>query len=171
MEQVKALLAVGDVAAVISSAVPILSSAGLVARFESAALHDAMRDKAAAQTFYEALFRLLEAPEPDGEAFDSYAATLAGLPAERGRVATWPNATAPLYLAQPERFLFLKPEVTRAAAEALAFDLHYEPQVNWTTYSALLRMGSIYLELLRPMGARDLIDVQTFIFVIGGGYD
>src|SRR5690242_10542373 len=32
-------------------------------------------------------------------------------------------------------------------------------------------MGKTYLDLLRPMGARDFVDVQTFIYVSCGGYD
>jgi len=67
--------------------------------------------------------------------------------------------------------MFLKPEVTQVAAEALAFDLQYNSAPNWTTYSALIRMGNVYLDLLREMGAHDFIDVQSFIYVSGGGYD
>ncbi len=154
-----------------SPASSIISSVGLVSPIESAAFRDAMRDKAAARVFYEALFNLLREREPGGKEFDAYVDAPEQLPAKRARVATWPNATVPLYIAQPERFLFLKPEVSKAAAESLAFDMHYQPRVNWATYSAFLEMGSIYLDLLRPIGARDLIDVQTFIFVVGGGYD
>lgn len=157
--------------AVISLAASITTSVRLVAPFESAAFHDALRDKAAARIFYEAFFNLLNSPEFGGREFDAYVGALEQLPAKRGRVATWPNATVPLYIAQPERFLFLKPEVSKAAAEMLAFDLRYESRVNWATYSAFLEMGNVYLNLLRPLGARDLIDVQTFIFVVGGGYD
>jgi hypothetical protein len=67
--------------------------------------------------------------------------------------------------------MFLKPEVTQVAAETLAFDLQYASAPNWTTYSALIRMGNVYLQLLQHMGARDFIDVQSFIYVVGGGYD
>ncbi len=157
--------------AIIRQATAIIYSTGLAASFENAAFHDAIRDKAAARIFYEALFELLGSPEPGGWEFEAYIDALERLPAKRGKVATWPNATVPLYVAQPERFLFLKPEASKAAAELLAFDLHYESRVNWATYFTFLEMGGIYLDLLRPMGARDLIDVQTFIFVVGGGYD
>jgi len=60
--------------------------------------------------------------------------------------------------------LFLKPGVTQKAVKRLAFDLHYSAKPNWTTCDALLRMGKIYLELLRPHGAKDLIDVQSFVW-------
>jgi hypothetical protein len=38
-------------------------------------------------------------------------------------------------------------------------------------YETLLRMGRTYLDLLRPLGALDFVDVQSFIFVSCGGYD
>ena len=67
--------------------------------------------------------------------------------------------------------MFLKPLATKAAAAALGFDLQYNAALNWVTYASLLRMGHIYLGLLREMGARDFVDVQSFILVVGGGYD
>ena len=171
LKEVEKLLSDGHTGLVIGWASSIFSSVGLASAFESAAFHDAMQDEDAAHNFHLAFFRLLEAPEVNREVFEYYIDAVMALPAKRGRVATWPVATLLLYIAQPERFLFLKPEVTKSAAETLGFDLHYASNLNWTTYSALLRMDGLYLDLLRPMGARDLIDVQTFIFVIGGGYD
>ena len=76
-----------------------------------------------------------------------------------------------LYLADPFKHMFLKPQVTKSAAESLGFDLKYDATPNWLTYDALLRLGYTYLERLRPMGARDFIDVQSFIYVTCGGYE
>jgi hypothetical protein len=67
--------------------------------------------------------------------------------------------------------MFLKPEVTKVAADSLGFNLKYNPTLNWATYEALQRMGAIYLDLLKPLGARDFVDVQSFIWVTCGGYD
>jgi hypothetical protein len=67
--------------------------------------------------------------------------------------------------------MFLKPEVTKQAASTFQFDLRYEATPNWETYDALLRMGRVYLELLIPFGARDFVDVQSFIYVTCGGYE
>jgi hypothetical protein len=67
--------------------------------------------------------------------------------------------------------MFLKPQVTKRAAESLGFDLRFECTPNWTTYEALLRMARTYLDLLRPFGAIDFLDVYSFFFVSGGGYD
>ena len=171
LERAKELLASGNVASIISQGSSILNSVHLIHQVESAAFHDAMLDTDAARTFYAALFQLLAAPEINAQIFELYTDAVISLPAARGKVASWPVATALPYIAQPGRFMFLKPEVTKVAAETLAFDLHYDPKPNWTTYEALLRMGNLYLDRLRHIGAQDFIDVQSFIFVIGGGYD
>jgi len=69
--------------------------------------------------------------------------------------------------AQPDRFMFLKPEVTQQCAARLTFDLAYSSDLNWPTYERLLVMSARLLEILRPYGASDFIDVQSFIWVIG----
>jgi hypothetical protein len=67
--------------------------------------------------------------------------------------------------------VFLKPEVTNAAATTLGFNLNYAASPNWLTYSRLLMMGRVYMEQLAELKPRDLIDVQSFIWVVCGGYD
>ena len=171
LEEAKEMLANGDVASVIKRGSSILNSLRLIAPFENLAFNDAMLDEGAARAFFAALFSVLEAPEINKAVFEHYAKAVMSLPVKRGRVATWPVATALPFIAQPERFMLLKPQATKVAAETLAFDLRYDAKPNWTTYAALLRMGRLYLDLIRHMGAEDFIDVQTFIYVIGGGYD
>jgi hypothetical protein len=140
-------------------------------RFELGPFTDAMKDKTAAMPFFKALLELLEATAVNETLFSQYADAVCSLPAARGRVATWPIATVLPFLARPDVHMFLKPEVTKQAAKSVGFDLKHKPTPNWITYKALLRMGEIYLDLLRPLGAVDFIDVYSFIFVTGGGYD
>ena len=61
--------------------------------------------------------------------------------------------------------MFLKPDVTKQAAAIMGVDLRYDPQVNWTTYERLLRVADHLAAVLKPLGARDAIDVQSFIWV------
>jgi hypothetical protein len=171
VERIKGLLQAGDLETLVKEATSVISEVGfMLAMFENAALHDAMQDFTAATALFDSLVRLLEAKQVEGELAEDFFRAVCALPVKRSRVATWPIATVLLYVADPARYMFLKPEVTKAAADRLAFDLHYDSVPNWTTYEALLRMGNIYLDLLRPLGAKDFIDVQTFIFVAGGGY-
>ena len=65
--------------------------------------------------------------------------------------------------------MFLKPEVTKTAAERLGFDLLYTSTPNWGTYSRLLDMSRLLMQSLKPLGARDLIDVQSYIWMTGSG--
>jgi hypothetical protein len=62
--------------------------------------------------------------------------------------------------------MFLKPTPTLQAAERLAFDLRYEATPNWVTYERLLVMSDLLIKRLKPLGAKDWIDVQSFMWVI-----
>lgn len=139
--------------------------------FEMGAFHDAMQDSKAARSFFTALLALLDSPSVDARFFEQYATAVCCLPARRGRVATWPVATVLPFLARPDIHMFLKPQVTKRAAESLGFDLKFDSTPNWKTYEALLRMAKTYLDLLRPLGAIDFLDVYSFFFISGGGYD
>jgi hypothetical protein len=61
--------------------------------------------------------------------------------------------------------MFLKPGVTQEAEARLGFYLSYKAHPNWLTYKKLLDLADLLLRDLRPLGARDYIDVQSFIFV------
>jgi hypothetical protein len=142
----------------------------LLARFEIAALHDALKDEGAAEQLFTCLLRILDEPPALEPGVSAYFDAVLTLPAERARASTWPIATFLPFLACPDRFMFLKPEITKKAAERLKFDMRYDPLPNWKTYSALLQMSTAYLQKLAPYGATDFIDVQSFFFVTGGGY-
>jgi hypothetical protein len=141
----------------------------LLSQYEQMALRDGLKDQAAARTFFERLFDLVKAPAPDDSHFAPYIEAVESLPAESGRarVATWPILTIMPYLIAPDRFMFLKPEVTKKAADRLLFDLLYSSKLSWATYSRLLKMSQLLINRLRPLGARDYIDVQSFIFLTG----
>ena len=49
----------------------------------------------------------------------------------------------------------------------MMFDLNYQSKLNWMTYSQLIVLSEALFEKLKPLGARDYIDVQSFIWVIG----
>jgi hypothetical protein len=149
----------------------------LLSPYEKMALREALgKHPEAARRFFETLVAVLDARTLSRTVWEPYVQAVTSLPAEAGRarVATWPVLTLFPYVAQPTRHMFLKPEVTQHCAEVLAFDLQYSATLNWPTYERLLEMSQILLAHLRPHGARDLIDVQSFIWVIarqaGGQY-
>ncbi len=60
--------------------------------------------------------------------------------------------------------MFLKPLVTKLAANICEFELNYKPRLNWLTYQKLLDLAKLLIAELSDLGARDMIDVQTFIW-------
>ena len=171
LEHARDLLKEDQFRSLATKALQVLGAVNLLSPYESAAFHDAMQNNDAVKVFFLSLLKLLDTDPLSSDVFDEYAEAATSLPADRSRVASWPVATVFPYLAAPDRLMFLKPEVTKAAADSLGFDLRYNSTPNWTTYEALLRLGTVYLDLLAPAGARDFLDVQSFIYVTCGGYD
>ena len=89
------------------------------------------------------------------------------LPRRQTRVATWPVVTVFGSIARPRVHLFVKPLTTKRAAEAYAFDLRYESTPSWATYASVLEMAHTMREDLADLRPRDLIDIQSFIWVLG----
>lgn len=82
--------------------------------------------------------------------------------------AKWTTATYFPFLSDPKHQMFLKPVVTQSAADACNFELSYRPELNWETYSALLRFCGTLAGVVADLSPRDNIDLESFIWVIGG---
>lgn len=140
----------------------------LLSPYEAMAFRDGLiaSDKTAAE-YFRALFLFVKGG-PNQQSFNALASAVTNLPVQEGRarVATWPVLTLPPFLADPNRFMFLKPEPTQACADRLRFDLLYDSSLRWATYERLMTMGEILLNELKPLGAQDFIDVQSFMWVI-----
>ena len=89
------------------------------------------------------------------------------LPRRQTRVLTWPLVTVFGFIAQPDRHIFLKPNTTKEAARRLGFDWHYVSRPNWATYAEYLDLAAATRRALRDMRPRDLIDIQSFLWVQG----
>ncbi len=141
----------------------------LLSPFENMAFRDGLSgDSAAAERFFQTLFAFIAAGIPRQESFEPFSDALMSLPVEEGkaRVATWPVLTILPFLAHPDRFMFLKPEPTKECADRMRFNLQYSADLSWLTYHKLMQMSDQLLKDLRPLGATDYIDVQSFIWVI-----
>jgi hypothetical protein len=104
--------------------------------------------------------------------FDAGAARMESAMKAHGRL-TWPTATYFPYLWNPEKHMFLKPVVTCDFAERIGhpFQHEYEAGVSSGVYESLLDLANFTLNEIRPLGARDFIDVQSFIWVVGAYSD
>lgn len=171
--QLQDLLDKDDTPEIVRRIKSVISRLNLLSKFEQMALSDALDDNVAARRYAASLNTLLSAAKMERALYEQYLEAVAALPQPKGkaRVVTWPVATLLPALAQPDRHIFLKPEVTKHAADSLAFHLHYDSAPNWVTYHALLRMADIYSKLLADLEPRDYVDIQSFIWVACGGYD
>lgn len=139
----------------------------MIFSFEKMALRDAIKAEGGARTFAEGLYDFLHGTGELESRFTRWVEAVASLPRKQTRVLTWPMVTVWGFLAQPETHIFLKPLVTRAAAQEYGFDFRYQSRPSWDTYSSLLRFAETVRRDLRDLKPRDMIDIQSFIWVQG----
>ena len=162
-----ALLREGRYSEAATRAVRIESRTNLLFSFEKMAIRDAVKSARGAKVFSTALYDFLHSegePEPK---FNDWCDAVAHLPRRQTRVLTWPLLTVFGFIAQPRRHLFLKPNVTRAAADAYGFPFHYESHPNYATYDSLLAFARTVRRDVRDLRPRDMIDIQSFLWVQG----
>jgi hypothetical protein len=139
----------------------------MIFSFEKMALRDALKPAEGARAFAEGLYDFLHGPGGERKRFERWVETVAALPRRQTRVLTWPVVTVFGFLAAPDRHIFLKPNVTREAARAYDFDFRYQSRPNWETYSSLLDFAAAVRRDLGDLKPRDMIDIQSFIWVQG----
>jgi hypothetical protein len=148
-------------------AIRIESRTNLLFSFEKMALRDAVKSPRGAELFARALLALLHGDGPLEARFDAWIAAIGELPRKQTRVLTWPLVTVFGFIAQPKVHLFFKPTVTREAARRYGFELPYRSQPSWATYKSLLRFAALVRADLRDLRPRDMIDIQSFLWVQG----
>lgn len=163
----RVLLRQGEFAEIAARAVRIESRTNLLFSFEKMALRDAVKTAAGARLFAEGLAQLLHGTAGLPTRFERWCAAVAALPRRQTRVLTWPLVTVFGFLAQPDTHFFLKPNVTRAAARAYGFAFNYQSRPSWEGYAELLAFAARVRRDLRDLRPRDLIDIQSFLWVQG----
>lgn len=131
------------------------------------ALRDAVKSATGARTFAQGLYDHLHGAGSGEEKFDRWCATIATLPRRQTRVLTWPLVTVFPFLAQPADHIFLKPNVTKIAARAYGFEFPYQSKPTGSTYASLLKFAALIRRDLRDLKPRDMIDLQSFMWVQG----
>ena len=163
----RAMLAEERFAEVAQLAVGIESRTNLLFSFEKMALRDAVKSPEGARMFATGLHELLHGRGGEQSRFERWIETVGELPRRQTRVLTWPLVTVFGFIATPERHIFLKPMVTRRAAEAYGFDFEYRSRPNWETYASLLAFAEQVRTDTKDLKPRDMIDLQGFIWVQG----
>ena len=162
-----ALLEDGEYQEVARRAVSIESRTNLLFSFEKMALRDAVSSAEGAEAFADGLYEWLWGPGSEEKRFEQWCDVVAGLPRRQTRVATWPVLTVFGFLARPRVHFFLKPNVTRIAAEEYGYDLPYSSRPGWDTYGELLAFAKQVKRDLADLKPRDMIDIQSFLWVQG----
>ena len=147
----------------------VLAATKLVVPSERKLLREGLADPALAENFTRTLCNMLygfgvgEGDEEEGmrRRFERYIEALKDL-----KVAKWSVATYFLFMRLPEEHLLLRPTFVQRAATAYRFELRYKAELNWLTYARLLELGRLILKETEDLGARDMFDVQSFIWRI-----
>jgi hypothetical protein len=139
----------------------------MIFSFEKMALRDAVKTNRGAKDFAEGLYEFLHGHLALEKRFENWVAAISSLPRKQTRVLTWPLVTVFGFIAQPDTHIFLKPTVTRTAAAKYGFDFLYKPKPSWATYASLLEFSATVRRDMRDLRPRDMIDLQSFIWVQG----
>ena len=148
------------------------SRTNLLFSFEKMAIRDAARHPLGAHLFARGLYDWIYGSGSERIRFERWCEQVAELPRRQTRVLTWPVVTVFGFIARPRVHMFLKPNVTRIAADAYGVDFRYRSTPQWETYSDLLDFARRIRADQVDLGPRDMIDVQSFVWVRGSAeYD
>jgi hypothetical protein len=166
-QRLRALIADRRFEIIAKRASAIESQTNLLFSFEKMALRDAIRPSAGARTFASALFELLHGSDSPDIRFERWIDALDALPRRQTRVLTWPLATVFGFIAQPKQHFFFKPTVTREAMRRCGIHFDYSSRPSWPIYKALLDAVRTVRSEIATMRPRDMIDMQSFLWVQG----
>src|SRR5687767_3595559 len=165
--QFQSLLRSGEFEEIAARAVRIESRTNLLFSFEKMALRDAIKPASGSRLFATALYEFLHGPGELQEKFRRWFKAVGEISRKETRVLTWPLVTVFGFISQPDKHMFLKPNVTREAARAYAYDFQYKSRPSWDTYESLLQFAATVRRDVRHLKPRDMIDLQSFIWVQG----
>ncbi|HVE71165.1 MAG TPA: hypothetical protein VNI54_07330 [Thermoanaerobaculia bacterium] len=159
----RALLKKGEFTEIAQRAARIEGKTNLLFSFEKMALRDAVKSPEGAEAFARGLYEFLYGKQ----SLEKWIEVVANLPRRQTRVLTWPLLTVFPFIAKPEEHIFLKPNVTRAAAGEYGFDFDYRSKPNPDTYASLRELAETIRRDQADLRPKDMIDLQSFIWVMG----
>lgn len=118
-----------------------------------------------AEPFIRALYEFLHGESPWVERLAQFAISFEEI---TGKKAAWPHLTLYQFLLFPNEHIFLKPEAMTKAAEVLGFQWAYRSSPDLNTYQQFQQLARRLLPELQPLGAKDMIDVQSFLWIVAG---
>jgi hypothetical protein len=159
------LLAAGDVREIVRRVLRVERHvSALEPATERLVMKEALADAEATSVFFRALLEVVAAPAPGRARFERLFA--AALRLKVPPQSRWGIVTLLPFVARPDRHVLLRPRATCDAAARLGCDLRFGASPNWTTYAALRSFSVQLLQRLEPLGARDFVDVESFLHTI-----
>lgn len=100
--------------------------------------------------------------------FGRWVAFLASVPNSKIKPGLWPASTYFLMLARPDKYIFVKPTAFGEFMQAVNSPLRtqYTAKPRAVYYNQLVEMAGHLQTALAPLGAHDIIDVQSFIWIM-----
>lgn len=166
-KEFRRLLDAGEYTTIANHAARIESKTNLLFSFEKMALRDAIKSEEGARSFAEGLYDFIYGTGSIEKRFTKWIAVVADLPRKQTRVLTWPLVTVFGFIANPNEHIFLKPRITKIAAEKYGFDFNYISKPNWDTYSNYLGFAEQVGVDVADLHPKDMIDIQSFLWVMG----
>jgi hypothetical protein len=163
----RALLKARKYSEIAATCIRLESRTNLLFSFEKMAIRDAVKTSKGANAFSEGLFELLHGEGSLAERFQNWCDAIESLPRKQTRVLTHPVVTVFPFIADPSTHIFLKPLVTKKAAERLAIEFQYGSRASWEVYSRYLQLARVTRDRLKNLKPRDMIDIQSFLWVTG----
>ncbi len=157
------MLTNGKVAEVVKYLRHAKRTAGLLSGSERVAIAEVLATPETARDYLAALFDVINAPALEADRLRLLFGRVAAAGAVTQHESAWVAATLFPYLVRPDRYMLLSPRFVPKAASRLAFELHYTPGPNWTTYRAFLQLGRALLGLLAPFQGKDFIDAYALL--------
>jgi hypothetical protein len=161
------LLEANEFLAIAKIAVSIESKTNLLFSFEKMAIRDGVNNDKGAEIFASGLYNYLHGRGDMQQRFENFVDCISRLPRKQTRVLTWPVVTVFSFIADPVNHIFLKPTVTKTAAVKYGFDFKYSSKPNWSAYESLLSFAGKIRSDNSDLRPRDMIDLQSFIWVMG----
>jgi hypothetical protein len=78
----------------------------------------------------------------------------------------WPAATYYLMIHDPEKHIYVKPGTLGKLINAVSTKFKWQPRTSAAYYVEVQRFSQAILEELKPYGARDMLDVQSFAWIL-----
>ncbi len=163
----KSLLKEQQYETIVQIAVRIESRTNLLFSFEKMALRDAVKSPDGAKLFATGLFDYVYGEKSLKDRFETFVSIVEKLPRKQTRVLTWPLVTVFGFIANPKEHMFLKPVVTKVAANKYDYPFNYKSRPNWDTYQNLLQFADQVRKDTSSYKPKDYIDLQSFIWVMG----